>query len=394
MSIHRVVQSTRLKTLSQDERQEAFDVVLSILATCFPKQIVGTHMHELWKGCETFLAHVLAFDKAVQRWQPSFGEQNAVYVNMMCDVTWYLWEIGQYNEALRLLESTERICARTIGLNNLEGARIFVNRGSVFSTLNRYKDAGKLFANALHIRRRILPGDHQLLANSYMQMGNYYLNTSSGTTGIEDAIQAHEKVIETRLKSSTTKPTDMIVSYLNFCRSLMMGGRLNDAQANLAKAEELEGKVRDGRTHLYYRNHRLFILGNILARRGKVEMALDAHREVYNIRRNLKVQSYALGISLHKIGTLQHRLGNQYQAINTLKEAIPLLESFLGPTEAKLARLARTEMTLAEVLATGHEAASWRERALQHYCQAVGREEPVDDWSRIDFDALVPVIDR
>lgn len=72
----------------------------------------------------------------------------------------------------------------------------------------------------------------------------------------------------------------------------------------------------------------------------------------------------------------------------TLKEAVPLLESFPGA-------LARTERKLAEILATDHEAAQWILQARQHYCQAVGaREETVEDWSGIDFDALVPVIDR
>ncbi|KAK0624304.1 hypothetical protein B0T14DRAFT_495601 [Immersiella caudata] len=62
MSIHRLVQSTRLKNLSDHNRDEAFNVMLPILATCFPKQVLGSHMHERWDYCEVFLAHVLAFD--------------------------------------------------------------------------------------------------------------------------------------------------------------------------------------------------------------------------------------------------------------------------------------------------------------------------------------------
>jgi tetratricopeptide (TPR) repeat protein len=255
MSIHRVVQSTRLKKLSNPDREAAFSVMLSILATCFPKQVLGSHMHDLWDRCELFLAHVLAFDQAVQELQPQLGGETRVYVNMMCDVTWYLWEIGQHREALRLLQSTESICSKTIGLNTLEGARIFVNRGGVFSSLNRYHDAGKLFKEALNTREGILPEDHPLLACSYMQMGNAYLNTSSEMAGIQNSIEAHEKSLGVRLKLRAAEPIDMIVAYHNFCRSLMMGGRLSDAKANLDKAEELEAQIRASRcTELYHRS--------------------------------------------------------------------------------------------------------------------------------------------
>ncbi|GAB1312456.1 hypothetical protein MFIFM68171_02666 [Madurella fahalii] len=389
MSIHRVAQSTRLKMLGQPERQEAFDMVLSILAARFPQQVLGNHMHELWEGCETFLDQVLAFDKAVQRWQPSLLETK-VYVNMMCDCTWYLWEIGQHDEALTRLEWLERLCSRTIGLHTLEGARILVNRGCVFSTLNRYEEAGMLFEHALQIRSQMLSGDHPLLANSYMQMGNYY--TSLGK--VDDAVEAHEKVIQIRLGSPTTTPSSMAVSYFNYCRSLLLCGRFDEAERYLRKAEDVEMRVRDGRERLYCRNHRLYILGNILARRGKIEKALVVHSEAYEIRRDLGVSPYLVGASLHKIGTLYHRLGKRDQAIETFQDAISLLNSFLGPTEAKLARLARTEMMLAEILATGQEAANWRDVAVQHYCRAVGKDCPAEDWSQVDFDSLVPVIDR
>jgi tetratricopeptide (TPR) repeat protein len=247
-----------MKLMSPRERQDAFDVALSVLTASFPKQVLGGHMHELWPDCETFLAHVLAFDKAVQQRQPSFLRQDAeMYVNMMCDVTWYLWEMGQYEAALKLLSSTEAICCQIIGQNSLEAARIFVNRGCVLSTLNRYQDAGRLFEKALHIRREQLPDNHQLLANSYMQMGNYYLNSWPGKTGIDNAIEAHKKVVEIRLRSSTTEPTVMINSYLNYSRSLMMGAILGEAESCLKKAEEVEDQFRDScqtKVYLYYRH--------------------------------------------------------------------------------------------------------------------------------------------
>jgi hypothetical protein len=72
----------------------------------------------------------------------------------------------------------------------------------------------------------------------------------------------------------------------------------------------------------------------------------------------------------------------------TLEEAVPLLESFPGA-------LARTEKKLADILAADEKAQKWIQQARQHYCQETKTKgEPPGGWGSVDFDALVPVIDR
>lgn len=268
MTVHRVVQSTRFKIMSVEERQETFDVALSILAARFPQQVLGNHMHNLWDDCEVFLPHVLAFDNAVKQWRPMLDDPS-VYINMMCDCTWYaltshkgcslcrgadqwivryLWEIGQYDEALKRLEWVEVFCTETIGLSTLEAARIYVNRGSVYSTLNRYEDAGGLFQQGLNIRKELLPDDNQLVANSYMQVGNYYTSQER----VDDAIDAHRHVIEVREKSPLTPIGMMVISYFNLCRTLLLGNRFDEADEYLRKAEQWEKRMPVGREALMY----------------------------------------------------------------------------------------------------------------------------------------------
>jgi tetratricopeptide (TPR) repeat protein len=168
----------------------------------------------------------------------------------------YLWEVGQYDEALKLLDQTESICAQTVGLHSLEAARIYVNRGSVFSTLNRYDEAGKLFKRGLQIRSALLPENSSLLANSYMQMGNYF--TSQGQ--VEDAVRAHRQVIGIREKAPETPSGIMIISYFNICRSLLMGNRVDEAEAYLRRAEGLEPQLEQGREAFSYRSQSVNIL--------------------------------------------------------------------------------------------------------------------------------------
>ena len=157
------------------------------------------------------------------------------------DAVRYMWEIGQLNEALKLLECIETVCSKSSSLESLEVARIYVNRGSVLSTLNRYDEAGELFDKALQIRSKLLKENDPLLANSYMQMGNYL--TSRGR--FEEAVKSHLRVIDIRTRTLETPVGIMTISYFNLCRSLLMGNRLDEAEVYLKKAEDLEPTMKE-----------------------------------------------------------------------------------------------------------------------------------------------------
>lgn len=118
-----------------------------------------------------------------------------------------------------------------------------MNKGSVFSSLNRYDEAGELFQKGLEIREQALPGDHQLLINSYMQVGNYY----TWQERIDHAISTHQLVISMREKSTFTTPGMMIVSCLNLSRSLLMGNFLDEAERILDKASIWETRLPNAR---------------------------------------------------------------------------------------------------------------------------------------------------
>ena len=161
----------------------------------------------------------------------------------------YLWEIGQYEEALARLERLEKLCTQSIGLETLEAARIYVVRGSVFSTFNRYSEAGELFQKALIIREQLLPSDDQMLANSYMQVGNFYISQER----YDEAIESHTKVIKIRKKSSSPAPGMMIISYFNLSRSLLMARKLKEAEETLESAASCEKGVPKTNEVVYYK---------------------------------------------------------------------------------------------------------------------------------------------
>lgn len=124
-----------------------------------------------------------------------------------------------------------------------------MNRGSVYSTLNRYDDAGALFREGLRIRKQHLRDDDPLLANSYMQVGNYY--TSQGDIG--NAVSYHRQGILIRERSPQVSPNMMVISYFNLCRTLLLGKQEREASEMLEKAQEWEKLLPPGREATIYR---------------------------------------------------------------------------------------------------------------------------------------------
>ena len=134
-------------------------------------------------------------------------------------------------------------------MKTLSAARVLVVRGSVYANLNRYDESGPLFEQALEIRKNLLQDDDQLLANSYMQMGNFHMSQKE----YSEAIAAHQKVIQIRQRSYESAPGQMIISYFNLARPLVVANRLEEAEAALRSAEACEVDLLSPNERAYYK---------------------------------------------------------------------------------------------------------------------------------------------
>lgn len=86
-TLHRIVQSTRLKVIPDEERGHAFHTAVHLLAACLPQQVLGNHMYGQWLDCEIYLPHVLSFKRATSDFWNMSDTEAKTYVNMVCDAT-------------------------------------------------------------------------------------------------------------------------------------------------------------------------------------------------------------------------------------------------------------------------------------------------------------------
>ncbi|OJD34141.1 phosphorylase superfamily protein [Diplodia corticola] len=306
ISVHRLVQRVRLNNVSTEEKEEAFEVALRLLARNFPKQHLGAHLHDQWARCELFLSHVLAIDTMVHQLSPELKDPVS-YIDMLCDCTWYLWEIEQYDEALGRLEQLEKLCAETIGIKTLQGARILVNRGSIYARCDHLLESGACFRRALEIRQRLLPDDDQLLANSYMQVGNWY--TSQGQY---DQAERH---LRSSIKiRDASIPGQTIISHQNLARCLQLQGKLDESGDIVNKSAEVERAMGTSKEAQYHKFGRLYIQGNIHLGRGDYRLALDSFKAVFDGRKSLSISAGPFSAACHKVGVAHQMLGNYEEA--------------------------------------------------------------------------------
>ncbi len=116
-----------------------------------------------------------------------------------------MFEISQLEDALAPLKTAENLCRSMDALDSLPMARVCVGQALVYAHKNQYSTAGPLYERGLKIRQRHLPEDHQLLANSHMQVALYM--TSAGR--LDEAIASHHEAIRICSKSYQLAPSLM-----------------------------------------------------------------------------------------------------------------------------------------------------------------------------------------
>ncbi|KAF2829954.1 hypothetical protein CC86DRAFT_403285 [Ophiobolus disseminans] len=303
----------------------------------------------------------------------------------------YLWEIGQYDDAFTRVDHAETICSETIGLQTPEAARLFVVRGSVLLTLNRYSEAGGLFKKGLDICVALLPWNDQLLTNSFMQVGNFYLSEDR----FDNAIEMQTKVIAIREASDDSSPAMMVISHFNLSRSHLGARRFEDAERALSDASRCATALTSETEKLFYESARLYVLGNISLAKGDLDATLRMHTNALEVKEEAKCPQFSVSASKHKLGDMSAMLADYNSAQMYLREAIVVLEKVPGHSGAKLMRIARTEKRLSEVLLMSRDAESPKTlRANVAQRLQTATEMSFEEAQAADFGKLVPHLDR
>ena len=219
-----------------------------------------------------------------------------------------------FNEALRLQEPTE----------TLDLAETYSNVALLHDTEESTDQALELNLKALHIRLRLLPHDHQLVALTYNNIGLVYFHRHE----FDKSLQYYEK------------------------------------------AREIEHSTLGSVDHFDYATT-LSNIGLVHFEKGCYELALNFYQQALTIReRSLPAQHVQFSETYNNIGTVQEKLGDLHSALEMFEKALEVRLVALLPDHPSIAH---SYNNLANVL----DSLNRPQEALRNYMEALKHSDGI-----------------
>ena len=357
LKIHRLVQSTIRRRLTEQERSRCFDSVISLIGKAFPNtwNVVTSHQVGAWPKYERCLPHVVSLIGLSESGSVQASDTKA-FAELIFRICWNLYEKEQYEQArkhmkygLKLLNETSTpMCASAQML-----------QGLIELDVLSASTARDLFLSALHIREEHLESDSPMIASSLNALSIAYTELND----MEKALETGNRAIDIRLRADMDRIGN---SYSNMASTLLKLGKADDAEEMLKRCPSLKEFTDD--TFLQTGNPRfsgdMVLLGRIRMVQGRLNEALRLLSKAVTFRKQLLgngLKTCDVLFHVAKVACLQRNLP---LAANFLEESIMIAEDLPGSISAGY--LARSSTHLAQILRDMGEV----DRAERHLIRA------------------------
>jgi tetratricopeptide (TPR) repeat protein/DNA-binding XRE family transcriptional regulator len=164
-SLHRLVQTVLLETMSEDEQHSWLQRVIAALDNVFPEEMQATW----WRQCERLLPHALL---CLQRTDTS--QQDLALASMAYKAAQYLRERGRYGEAEPLFRRALRVQEQQLGESHPQVASSLTGLANLYRRQGRYAEAEPLYQRALTIFEQQSGEAHPQMAPSLSGLASLY----------------------------------------------------------------------------------------------------------------------------------------------------------------------------------------------------------------------------
>ncbi|CAF0721296.1 unnamed protein product [Adineta steineri] len=208
--------------------------------------------------------------------------------------------------------------------NESDGVNIYHQLGCIKDSQGEYQEALTFHANALRIRRQLLPSIHPHLAMSYNNIGLVYKNMGD----YPKALSYYEKAFAIRQQSLPSNHLDLAVSYNNIGLVFYIMGDypkalLSHEEALAIRQQSLPSNHPD--LGASYNN-----IGIVYDNMGDYAKALSYYEKAFTIReQSLPFNHPDLGDSCHNIGLVYDNIGDYSKAHSFYERAVQIGEHSL-----------------------------------------------------------------
>jgi len=388
-----------------DDLQETFNTASRLVWEQFPKQLDDDSLYKKWGLCQNFIPHGVYLSK---KFDDDYARTGIVkgsdyFVRLLSNCAWYLYEVGDYEVAKRMVETAQVACDDK---NSLIYGKLLDILGSISFDLNLLSDCRTAWEATSKIRKAKLPHDSSRIAAIYNNLGN--IATASGN--LDEAKEHYERAMMIWLPGGDKNATYLALTYLCVGRMHMLRGNLIKAEEMTTQAESLFTRTIGPGRGVLANVH--FAYGNIQFLHGDKEHYELAKRSYENCLQIglLEFPAHPItGAAYYSIGCVEFALGHAEAAKVWLDKALQIAE-LRSPTRDD-GPIARIIWKMSVVLASdtygtyAEEALKLRQRADEALIQLRGsgeggfipysdEESRERDQEEDDFDALVPLFFR
>lgn len=229
--IHRVIQEATIGIYDDiDALQASFDATTQLLHEAFPIQLLGRPLHKEWPRCQTFVQHVVRLSKLFiefRKGQDSFNP-SLDFVRVLSNCGWYLYEVGDYGECLKMMETA---CSASEDKNTLLYSHLINTIGSAYFELNHLKKCRSNFESARDLREELLPENDLQVAVSLANLGN--VETAEGS--YDEAQVLLEEAA--RIREPQKEPLMLGLTFLQLGRVWFLRNEFDHARQMFSKAD-------------------------------------------------------------------------------------------------------------------------------------------------------------
>ncbi|KAI4105541.1 MAG: hypothetical protein LQ339_003383 [Xanthoria mediterranea] len=335
LSIHRLVQEAITRDWETSKLQSVFNAV-SQRVSVFPKTDGwGFYIERLGRMCEPPL------------------ERSVDFAEVLSHCAWYLYEQGQIDGALGILLLARDTCKSVLGDQpHLVTAHVYNNLSAMYMFQGERQQCADTSLLVCTIREQLLGPEHVDLAQA---LANYAADLNA-LDQLEDADNIYKRALRIHElpQNSNTQPELLGQLLSNAGRCWARMGRYAEAEKALNRAIALRRQslgVHNATAISYYG------LGNTVLAQGHLDAAMGYHQVCLDMRRELKITTYWLGVSCHKLAVLHHRKGQGVLAVDTRRAqndiAVALLREAIASfkrAESEPGLLARSLFRLSALL--------------------------------------------
>ncbi|MBV9231665.1 MAG: tetratricopeptide repeat protein, partial [Chloroflexi bacterium] len=328
LSLHRLVQSVLLESMTEAEREIWTRRVLRAIEAVFPEVLMTTTAYVVWKQCERLVPLALL---CLQH-QGSTKEALACAELAYKVAQYHQYLRGQYREAEPLYLRALQIQEHALGATHPAVASTLNSLANLYWRQGKYAEAEPLHLRALQIREQALGPIHPEVANPLNSLATLY----RGQGKYAEAEPLCQRALQ--IREQTLGPTHPAVAHsLNNLALLSRDqGKYGEAEALYQRALRIWEQALGPEHSLVSRA--LHGLANLSRNQEKYEEAETLYR------RALSIQEQRVGLShpdvaemLHNLALLRQRQGNLSETMTLAEYALAIRLQALGEDHPKTA---------------------------------------------------------